>query len=196
VTVKICVEGGGNDAYTLRICKTAFVRYCEKLVPPGKMPRIVACGSRNDTYNDFMTSVADKNYDLVGLLVDSEEPVVAPTTTAHLKELDGWVIPKDSSQTIFLMVQCMESWFIADRQTLFDYYDQYFQRNALPARTDVEAIPKTTLMYTLEHATRKCQKKKYHKTQHGFAILALLDPGRVEAASPHAKLFNNFLRGL
>jgi hypothetical protein len=160
------------------------------------MPRIVASGSRDDAYRDFVRSVADEDYDVVGLLVDSEEPLLVTTAAAHLRDRDGWDFSQVSSKAIFLMVQCMESWFIADRQTLIDYYDQHFQMSALPVRTDVEAIPKSKLMDALEHATRNCQKKKYHKTQHGFAILALLNPERVEAASPHAKLFHDFLRGL
>lgn len=196
MSAKICVEGGGDDAYTLRLCKSAFVRYCEKVVAPLRMPRVVACGSRDEAYRDFTASLTAGNYDLVALLVDSEEPVQTALAIDHLRTRDHWQIPQTSAQQVFLMVQCMESWFLADKDTLEGYYGQNFLRNSLPGRADVEAIPKTTVMASLEHASTPCQKKKYHKTNHGFAILALIDPGLVEAASQHARLFNDFLRSL
>lgn len=196
MSAKICIEGGGDDAFVLRLCKSAFVRYCERVVTPGQMPRIVASGSRDEAYRDFMASIAQGNYDLVALLVDSEDPVRATLAIDHLRNRDHWQIPQSSAQQIFLMVQCMESWFLADKGTLETYYGQGFLRNSLPGRANVEAIPRAEVMSSLEHATAPCQKKRYHKTNHGFAILALIDPLLIEAASLHAKLFNDFLRGL
>lgn len=196
MSAKICVEGGGNDAYTLRFCKTAFVRYCEKVVAPMRMPRIVACGSRDEAYSDFIASLTKRDYDLVALLVDSEDPVQTAMAIDHLRNRDCWQIPQSSAQQIFLMAQCMESWFMADKVTLLQFYGDRFLRNSLPARTDVEAIPKTTVLSSLEHASAPCQKKAYHKSNHGFAILALIDPRLVEAASHHAMVFNDFLRNL
>ena len=196
MSAKICIEGGGLDAYTLRNCKSAFVRYCEKVVAPLRMPRIVACGSRDEAYRDFITSINQGDYDLVALLVDSEDPVQTPLAIDHLRNRDHWQIPQTSAPHIFLMVQCMESWFLADKDTLEQYYGQKFLRNALPARANVEAIPKADVMGSLEHASAPCQKKKYHKTNHGFAIFALINPLLIESASQHAKLFNDFLRSL
>jgi Domain of unknown function (DUF4276) len=196
VSAKICIEGGGNDAYTLRTCKSAFVRYCEKVVAPMRMPRIVACGSRDETYSDFKASLSNGDYDLVALLVDSEDPVQTAQAIDHLRNRDHWKIPQTSAKQMFLMAQCMESWFLADKDTLENYYGQGFLRSSLPPSPNVEAIPKATVMTSLEHASAPCQKKSYHKTNHGFAILALINPILVEAASQHAKLFNDFLRSL
>jgi hypothetical protein len=196
VSAKICIEGGGNDAYTLRVCKSAFVRYCEKVVAPMSTPRIVACGSRDEAYSDFMASLDKGEYDVVALLVDSEDPVRTASAIDHLRNRDHWTIPQSSAEQMFLMVQCMESWLLADKDNLEKFYGHEFLRASLPARTNVEAIPKTDVMSSLEHASTPCQKKKYHKTKHGFAILASINPMLVEAASQHAKLFNNFLRSL
>lgn len=196
MSAKICIEGGGNDAYTLRTCKSAFVRYCEKVVSPMRMPRIVACGSRDEAYGDFTASLAKGDYDLVALLVDSEDPVQTALAIDHLRQRDNWQLPQTSAQQIFLMTQCMESWFLADKNTLEEYYDHRFLRNSLPARANVESVPKATVLSSIEHASAPCQKKSYHKSKHGFAILALIDPRLVEAASQHAMLFNNFLRNL
>ena len=90
----------------------------------------------------------------------------------------------------------MESWFLADKDALAGYYGQRFLRNSLPNRPNVEDIPKTDVMAGLEHASQQCQKGKYHKTRHGFAILALINPALVECASLHAKSFHDFLRTL
>lgn len=196
MSVKICVEGGGNNAFTLRVCKSAFVRYCEKVVTARPMPKIVACGSRDEAYRDFTTSLSEGHYDLVALLVDSEEPVQTKLAIDHLRNRDHWQLPQTSTHQIFLMTQCMESWFLADKEALEQYYGQGFLRNSLPARVNVEEISKTEVMTSLEHASAPCQKKKYHKTNHGFAILALINPALVEAASQHASLFNDFLRRL
>jgi hypothetical protein len=196
VSAKICIEGGGNHEYTLRTCKSAFVRYCEKVVAPMRMPRIVASGSRDEAYGDFMASLSKGDYDVVALLVDSEDPVRTALAIDHLRSRDHWQIPQTSANHMFLMVQCMESWFLADKDTLENYYGQGFLRNSLPARPNIEEIPKATVMSALEHASAPCQKKSYHKTNHGFAILALVKPMLVEAASQHAKLFNDFLRSL
>ena len=40
------------------------------------------------------------------------------------------------------MVQCMEAWFLADKDSLAAYYGNNFKQNALPARPDIENIAK------------------------------------------------------
>ncbi len=56
---------------------------------------------------------------------------------------------------------------------------------------------KTTLSPKLKHASKPTKTKgEYHKVKHGFALLTLIDPAKVGNASPHAKLFNQFLSGL
>ena len=85
------------------------------------------------------------------------------------------------------MVQCMEAWFVADRETLAAFFGQHFNANALPAREDVENISKQDLCTALESATRTCKKGSYGKGRHSFDILAQIDPAKVTAASPYAK---------
>ena len=55
--------------------------------------------------------------DLPLLLVDSEGPVAAGQTSwQHLKARDNWDKPRPvSDDQAFLMVEVMETWFIADR---------------------------------------------------------------------------------
>ena len=60
-------------------------------------------------------------------------------------------------------------------------------RALLPPRPDVENVSKRDLERGLRRATRPSSKGEYHKGRHSFEILAELDPGRMIAASPHAK---------
>jgi hypothetical protein len=96
------------------------------------------------------------------------------------------------------MVQAMEAWFLADRATLATFYDGGFLANSLPGSpTNIEAVLKDDLEPKLKHASSPTKTKgEYHKTKHGFELLGKIDPAKVGDASPHAKLFNEFLRGL
>jgi hypothetical protein len=96
------------------------------------------------------------------------------------------------------MVQAMEAWFLADRQVLAAFYDGGFLANSLPGSPrNVEAVLKDDLEHCLKHASVPTRSKgEYHKVKHGFALLGLIDPSEVEKGSPHAKRFNDFLRGL
>lgn len=92
----------------------------------------------------------------------------------------------------------MEAWFLADRRVLAEFYDGGFLVNSLPgSTTNVEVILKDDLEPKLKHASGPTRTKgEYHKTKHGFELLSKIDPAKVGDASPHAKQFNEFLRGL
>ena len=92
----------------------------------------------------------------------------------------------------------MEAWFLADRAALAAFSDGGFLATSLPGSpTNIEAVPKNDLEPKLIHATRPAKTKgEYHKTKHGFELLGKIDPAKVGDASPHAKQFNEFLRGL
>ena len=87
------------------------------------------------------------------------------------------------------MVQVMESWFLADVDTLESFYGQGFRRRSLPANPNIEDIPKQDVDNGLVAATRDTSKGRYKKGAHSFKILESLDPARVMNASPHAKRF-------
>jgi hypothetical protein len=81
----------------------------------------------------------------------------------------------------------MESWFLADREALSGYYGQGFLTKSLPARVNVEEILKHDIEAALERASQHTRKGPYHKTRHGFDLLALVDPGKLRSASEHAR---------
>ena len=186
----IYVEGGGNGRELKVKCRKGFSSFFGKTTLAGQMPKIVACGSRQNTFNKFKTALAKAaNNDSIVMLVDSEDRVdTGFNVWLHLKNRDDWYLPNGATDDhAHLMVQCMESWFLADKDTLANFFGQGFNRNALPARDDVENIPKRDIEVSLERATRQSKKGKYHKGNHSFDTLARIRPNRVTAASPHAK---------
>ena len=188
--IKIYAEGGGDTNALKTKCRRGFSEFFRKAGLEGHMPRILASGSRQNTYDDFCTALktaADGEF--IVLLVDSEAAVLQGVGVwVQLNQRDGWVRPAVAiDDNAHLMVQCMEAWFVADRETLAAFFGQHFNANALPAREDVENISKQDLYTALESATRTCKKGSYGKGRHSFDILAQIDPAKVTAASPYAK---------
>lgn len=189
--VVVYVEGGGHQRKTLDDCRRGFGQLFEKVVREGQSPKVRACGGRGDTFHDFQRDVRQGKEGFLIILVDSEEPVGANVTPwNHVRTQDGWKKPKNVREDqAHLMVQCMESWLLADRDALSEYYNQGFFVNSLPGRTNIEEIPKRDVAQALDHATRPTQKGVYHKTRHGFELLANIDPAKVRAASGYARRF-------
>lgn len=199
MSVQIFVEGGGDIKTTLTRCREGFSKYCSKLAPLSHRPSIVACGGRQQTFDRFKTAVLESRAgEVCVLLVDAEDRVTARTPVEHLRARDGWVFPVLHHHKVFVMVQAMEGWFLADRQALTEFYDGGFLARSLRGSpTDIEAVRKDDLEPCLKHASKSTKTKgEYHKTKHGFELLGMIDPTKVGNASPHAARFHQFLRGI
>jgi hypothetical protein len=197
VNVKVYVEGGGDNEDTITRCRRAFGAYCAKVVHGKPHPRIVPCGGRNQTFEKFKNGVRTcPPNEVCILLVDSEGPVQTSAPVAYLSDREGWDFPPLNRHSPFLMVQAMEAWFLADRETLAAFYGEGFLANSLPGNPrNIEVVRKGDLEQSLRHASKRTKTKgEYHKVKHGFALLALIDPRKVEASSPHAAAFHHFLR--
>lgn len=191
VNVVLYVEGGGTTGELRTKCRRGFSEFFRRAGLGGHMPRVVACGSREDTYSDFCTAFrsAEKTGKLPILLVDSETPVRDDCTPwEHLRRSDEWSQPGGAStDQAHLMVQCMEAWFLADRPVLEAFFGQGFNVRALPGRIAVEDIPKDDVLRALDEATRRSRSKgRYDKARHGFDLLARTDPAAVAESCPHA----------
>lgn len=196
VGAKLFVEGGG-DGRALRIeCRQGFSEFLKKAGLAGRMPRIVPCGGRQSAYDDFCTAINNK--EAAFLLVDSEAPVASrhqpgePDTWqpwSHLFDRDGWSMPPQTDDLhCHLMVQCTESWFLADPETLENFFGQGFEKNQLPPIVNgVEVFPKERAYQALINATRHSRKGKYGKAEHSFKLLALIAPVAVVEKSPWAE---------
>ena len=92
VSVKIYVEGGGDSKALKTACRRGFQSFIKKAGLQGRMPRVVACGSRRNAYESFKTAHAGQDTTVL-LLVDAEGPVTAESPWQHLEICDGWERP-------------------------------------------------------------------------------------------------------
>ncbi len=212
--VKLFVEGGGDSKSLHTECRKAFSAFLQKAGLSGCMPRIVACGSRNNAFDDYCTAI--KNHEEAVLLVDSEVPVIIDPNMSeeektdikkwkpwyHLKNrknqtgelTDNWNVPQNAKDTdCHLMVEVMETWFLADVEAIKKYYANKFTENCLPKNLDIEKVSKRDILSSLCDATKNTQKGSYNKSNHSFDILALIDPEKVKNRSPWAKRFIELL---
>jgi len=200
VSVKIYVEGGG-DSKSLQVqCREGFRKLIEKLEFTGRMPAIVAGGSRAGAYDKFSTAAAQHDPGLYPiLLVDSEEPVEesagspdAPVAWNHLHSYDKWERPAgaDNDQAQ-LMVTCMETWIMADHGALQTACGSRLQVSALmPADAYLEARSPHEVQQALGHATRNCGSGQiYRKGHRSFELLGKLNPQSLKAHLSHFRRF-------
>ncbi len=178
---KIYVEGGGNSKELQSRCREGFKKLLEASGKfPNRLPRIIACGSRNDAFSDFKAEMSTKKTLYVALLVDSEDSVAdTEKPWEHLKKRDDWDCPIGvSDDQVFLMTTCMETWIIADReglQTFFERHRPCLQKAGLPAAESLETKPRHSIQDSLMTATKHCASP-YAKTARSFEALANVDP--------------------
>ena len=185
---KLYVEGGGGGKDRRIACTRGFNKLLAKAGFEGRMPATVACGSRNDAFDRFKTALSSGDDRYPMLLVDSEAEVRGGDGPwSHLARVDGWARPEhaDDDQAQ-LMVQCMETWCVADRKTLRSFFGQHLQERALPPLDNLEGRSKDDVQRGLKDATRKCGcDRKYEKGRRSFELLAELDPDALKETLPH-----------
>jgi hypothetical protein len=196
--IRIYVEGGGDHSDTkakFRQGMSQFLDELKKLAQERNIRwSIIACGSRNSTLQDFRSALNSHPQALNVLLVDTEAPVTASTCVAHLQNRDSWNMTGIAEKQCYLMVEVMENWFLADVDTLADFYGQRFNQNAIPPTQNVEQIAKSAVETALTNATRNTQKGEYHKIRHGTQLLAKINPVLVCNRAPNCNRLFSMLR--
>lgn len=195
----IFIEGGGgkDSKDDLRRAFSEFLTAPREAArTKGVHWRVVMCGSRDATYKAFRHALRDLRDACVLLLVDAEQAVEG-TPREHLAARDSWDLSFAVDEQCHLMAQVMESWFLADPAALERFYGQQFGARQIPARKNVEEVPKAEVEAVLKSSTAKTQKGEYHKIRHGAPILERLDPERVRARAPHCeRLFQTLAEAL
>ena len=145
----------------------------------------MACGGRESTFKDFKIAHANSRGTFVAMIVDSEDPVADINKTwNHLAGRDKWNQPDGAhDEQVFLMTTCMETWIVADRQTLAAHYGDKLQQSALPSATGLEVRPREAVQEALVHATRACANA-YRKGKRSFEILGKVNPEAIESHLP------------
>lgn len=149
------------------------------------MPRLVACGSRGTTYNDF--SIAHANASAghyVAMLVDSEDPVEGiENCWRHLNRHNKWKTPSGADdEQVLLMTTCMETWIATDRQTLRVHFGADLQDNAVPSE-NMETRSRDSVQLALARATRNC-KAPYLKDKRAFELVGKIEPSVLRRSLP------------
>ena len=183
---RIYLEGGGDSKAGKIKCQQGFRMLLEKCGLKRRMPRLVACGPRDNTYDNFTIAHAKATTaGYVALLVDSEAPVADINATwQHLQRWDGWPKPPGADdEQVLLMTTCMETWIAADRATLSAYYGQHLQTSALPPVVNLENRNRHDVQGRLEHATQNCSQP-YAKGPKSFEVLGKLNPDTLRQHLP------------
>lgn len=190
----LIVEGGapkkvrGASEQHIR-CRAALAEFFAKDAFGLKGPVCIRiAGSRDSAFKEFKRIHGEG--DRVFFLVDSEDPVKQEHREkpwAHLSLRDGWKRPDDAEdEHVLLMTTCMETWIIADRETLMDLFHATVKD--LPS-VDLENRNRKDVLKALEKAL-----PSYKKGELSFKILASLDPDRLAARLPAFERARRILR--
>jgi len=174
----IYLEGGGESKELHTRCREGFHKLLEKNGFKGKMPRLVASGSRFSAFSDFKAAHQSKMHTFVALWIDSEDPVAdIEKTWAHLEKRDGWEQPDNScNEQVLLMTTCMETLIATDREALKTCCSckDKLHESALPPLHNMESRSRKEIFDTLKRATRDCQAL-YEKGEKSFELLGMLN---------------------
>jgi hypothetical protein len=200
--VIIYIEGdtkqkGKGNAITLR---QGFREFFKDLGENIKVPiDLKLVGSRELTIRIFLAEQEFNKESFSVLLVDSEGEINEKDTPKTFLQK---ISPKFDFKNIkdeqcHLMVQLMESWFLADKEKLAEFYGKDFNPKKLPQNKNIERIPKNDVITGLKEATQNTSKKEYGKGSHSGEILQRIDSGKVRKAAPHCeKLFDSITKSV
>jgi len=195
VKIKIYIEGGGEGKDLDKRFREAWTKFFKAAELP-RMPGTVRGKGRGNTYDLFRTAIKAKQKDVLPLLLlDSEDPVKeGHTVWQHLKVRDDMDRPAGAQDNqAYLMVQVMETWFLADQENLQAFFGPKFKSIKILEWPNLEDVKKVRIFECLDEATQDCNKK-YEKGKISFKVLETTNPKKVENACPHAKALLDFLR--
>ena len=158
----------------------------EKCGLSGRMPTLVASGSRNTAFDNFNAAHSNASgAEYVALLIDSEDPVSdVEKTWEHLHRSDNWQRPRGArDDQVLLMTTCMETWIAADRSALREHFGQGLRPERLPPLTNLERRTRGEVQRGLENATRDCAAP-YAKGPRSYDVLDKLSPDTLESRLP------------
>ena len=186
MSARIYLEGGGNRPEGRARCREGFRKLLERCGLSGRMPKLVASGSRSDAFDNFKTSHTNASgSEYVALLIDSEGRVSdVEQTWEHLRHGDNWQRPRGAADDqVLLMTTCMETWIVADQSALREHFGQGLRPNALPSPTNLESRPTGDVQSSLENATRDCAAP-YTKGPRSYEVVGKLNPDTLESQLP------------
>ncbi|MCC7246947.1 MAG: DUF4276 family protein [Saprospiraceae bacterium] len=189
VTVKIYIEGGSaQDKSIYSLFREAWSKFFESAGLKGRMPKAIPSFGRHDTYRDFCLAFNNaRPNERILLLIDSEKPLVKNESIWKQLSKESMPPPEGAGEEhIFLMIQVMETWFLADIDALNLYFRPDFKATKIPKWNDLESVPKESVFKALEDATASCPKKQYAKGKISFELLKAVSTKKVTEKCPSA----------
>jgi hypothetical protein len=185
IEIRIYFEGSDK-------LRPGFSEFFRKAVPvaEGIRVRCVACRDRARAVRDFVAALDPRRPGEDLLLIDSDGP-------DNGKLYEGLKLPKSRRNSVFWMVQVMESWFLADPEALARCYGN-LNRAVLKDHQDVEKIAKSRVESILKQATKDCgrryDRRTGAKTTVAPKVLAALDPEIVRKKARNCDLLLSRLK--
>ena len=133
--IKLYVEGGGKGSHKRATIKLqqGFDSFFTEIIELARIKKIsfkiIPAGNTQSTYDDFIFSVENSPQSFNLLLVDSDDALDEDESARAFlqKKYKKWKLKTVKDEQCHLMVQIMESWFIADVDALKQFYGQGFQ---------------------------------------------------------------------
>jgi hypothetical protein len=200
VLVFIEGEGGGGTTSKKKHLDGEFRKswksFLQPLADQAKSKGVVRfqcipCRGGTSTAERFANPLPKDQGALRILLVDSEGPVkdVSKPWNAIKLRRPSWADDK----SCYLMVQCLETWLLADVERLRLYYNcskPCFRDTKLKAWPNLETIARKILQSALEAATAGCKNPYSHAD--GNLLIAVVDREKLKVLSSVERLFREF----
>ena len=126
------------------------------------------------------------------LLIDSERP--AAEVTKPWKYLPKCKRPNwADDRSCYLMVQCLETWLLADPEAIRVHYDEKskpcFRPRELKAWPPLETVDRKILQKALEKATENCTRPYFHA--YGNVLIAVVSREKLMKLPSVERLFKD-----
>jgi hypothetical protein len=195
--IHIFVEGGakGQDRAASAELRRAFSTFLTRLCPEIRARNIklntVIGGSTEQTCKIFTQENENSPEKFFILLVDSDvavnETEKSKTFLQNNPKLAKCDLNAAEENQCHLMVQVMETWFLADIEALRNHFGKDFKETKLRKNKKIEEIAKDDVINSLKEATKDRKIGAYRKIKDGAKLLESIDPQKVINAAPHCK---------
>lgn len=188
--ITIYLEGGGHGGEGRRRLGRAMEVFLRKVTQ--RKLRVFPLGGRSEVIRQFRKHASTEEVRL--LLVDSEQPVQAATPAGYARHLasEGGLLPEPHDH-LHLMIQCMESWLIADRDAWERLYGPDAAR-ALPGTCETDDLEKRDVLSAVQRALELGSRHgRYRKLEDGPKVLERLDPNAVARRSRSFRALRDWL---
>ncbi len=196
--VRVYIEGGSTGKQADNDFRRGWKKFLDELHRLARAHgyqslEVIRGRGRRATFDKFENSRETYPHDLCVLLVDSEGPV---TPRQHVWDVvssrkeDQWIKPPWArGRHLYLLVQSIETWLVADPDALQSFFKRGFAPEKLPT-TNLEQQSRSKIEQALKAATRHTSKGAY---QHADAILIMekVRPEKVKTLSHGRRLFDN-----